>query len=571
MSSQTEQIKAKLSIADVVGSYLKLERAGGNFKARCPFHNEKTPSFYVSPSRDSYHCFGCSRGGDIFSFVQEIEGVDFLGSLEVLAARAGVELKPVDLRAKSETERQYAVIEEAAKFYHTNLLQSAEAKDYLKKRNIKEETVRGFRLGFARPEWGTLYEHLARKGFKDEEMEKAGLVIRTSQSIRHAGGRYYDRFRGRVVFPLCDGSGRVVGFSGRILIQSGDHEEAKYINTPQTPLYDKSRVLFGYDKARQEIRKQDACVLVEGQMDLVSSHQAGVKNCVAVSGTALTGEHLNLIKRMTDNLIVTLDADAAGISASKKSFLLALEKDFKVKAALLPDGLDPADLIAKDENEWRAAVSTSIPIIEFLINSLMRRNYNRLDLSINIEKEVLPFVEAIQSSIEQGYYVDKISNVTGIKDDYIIACLKKLSSQRQNEVREVEPEPVKQIGSKINLIERKLFGLMYWFEGRPEAAVAEFPERLAALLGGRFNAKKAEYDDRRDELSLEAELTYDGNEFLAQETADLLSAWREESVREEMAELLTKLKAEPDNAEYLRRLQDLGREKEALKKAGGGT
>lgn len=571
MSSQTEQIKAKLSIAEVIGSYVKLEKAGGNFKARCPFHNEKTPSFYVSPSRDSYHCFGCNRGGDIFTFVQEIEGLDFLGSLEVLARRAGVELKPVDVKARGESDRLHAVLEEAAKFYHTNLLQNSEAKEYLKKRKITEETVRSFRLGYSQPDWGTLYDHLKQKGFSDDEIEKTGLSIRTSQSVRHAGGRFYDRFRGRVMFPLNDQSGRPVGFSGRILVPNKEREEAKYINSPQTALYDKSRILFGYDKAKQEIRRQDFCVLVEGQMDLISSHQAGVKNCVAVSGTALTAHHLNLVKRLSDNLVMAFDGDTAGISAARKGIDLALSLGMEVKIALLPDGLDPADLVAQDEASWARAVATATNVIDFYLAALARKGYDPRTLNKKIAEEVLPYVARLGNIIDQAHFIGKIAAFVGTKEEPVWDELKKIRLEPVDSVREAAAvagetanEPARY--SRQAMMERKLFGLLYWAENLPD-----LESKLAAVLGAdQFAKKSTEYANEKDTLSLEAELSYDGNEFLASEVEDLLAGLKEELLGEELSGLLGKIRLanlpDDEQARCLARIQEIGKERENLKR-----
>jgi DNA primase len=573
MSSQTEQIKSKLSVVDVIGSYVKLEKAGGNFKARCPFHNEKTPSFYVSPSRDSFHCFGCNKGGDIFSFVQEIEGLDFLGALEVLAVRAGIELKPVDLKARSENERLYALLDEAAKHFHLKLLGSQEAKQYLKDRHLTEETVRRFRLGFAKPDWNSLGDFLTRKGFREEEIEKAGLAIRSSGSLRHAGGRYYDRFRGRIMFPLSDTSGRVVGFSGRLLAVDPEREEAKYINTPQTALYDKSRVLFGYDKAKQSIRKLDHCVLVEGQMDLVSSHQAGVENCVAVSGTALTAYHLNLIKRLTDNLVMAFDGDTAGISAARRGVVMALNLDMEVKIALLPDGLDPADLVSQDGDSWAKAVAGAVHVIDFCLAAFGRKpTDDRRILIKRVTEDVLPFVAAIPNSIRQAEFVSKIASFVGVREEAIWDELKKVRLP----AAEAESAPLntpnakedKPLNSRADMIERKLFGLWYWQTGGRAGETGPLAEKLSKIIE-KFPAKAPEYEQRRNELALEAELSYDGNEFLDTEIDDLCANLIDERLREEQVELLARLREAgargEDHSALLARAQEIGKERERLK------
>ena len=296
MATPVEQIKERLGIEDVIGSYVKLERSGKNLKAKCPFHNEKTASFYITPDRGTYYCFGCGVKGDIFTFVEQFEGLDFMGALKLLAERAGVELTDRRLyggkssaEVRNEKDQLYKIMEDAASFYEKMLYASgsssfasaaAEARAYIKKRGITEETAKKFRLGFAPLEWRTLATYLKSKGYSDMDMEKAGLAKRPDEGGQKSP---YDRFRDRIMFPISDSSGRVIAFSGRIL--HDDEKSAKYLNSPDTPLYTKSTVLYGIDKAKQEIRRLNYTIFVEGQMDLVLAHQAGTMNTVAVSGT----------------------------------------------------------------------------------------------------------------------------------------------------------------------------------------------------------------------------------------------------------------------------------------------
>ena len=357
MPSPVEDIKSRLAAADVVGSYVRLVKAGQNFKALCPFHNEKTPSFYVSPARDIWHCFGCSKGGDIFAFIKEIEGVDFPEALELLASRAGVILKKEDPRLLTERRRYFFLLEEAVKFYEAELAKRRDVLDYLKERGLKEETIKSFRLGYAPQSWDGALAHLRGMDFRAEEAERAGLAI-ISQNPE-ARSRFYDRFRGRIMFPIADGAGRTIGFSGRIYEkdlpknESPENAGGKYINTPNTLLFDKSRVLYLWDRAKNEIRQSDACILVEGQMDALMSHQAGIRNVVATSGTALGQGHLNLIRRLTSKLFLAFDADAAGELATKRGVDLVLSSGFDVHIMEVPGGKDPADAIrANPEPIW---------------------------------------------------------------------------------------------------------------------------------------------------------------------------------------------------------------------------
>jgi DNA primase len=319
--STVDTIKDRLSITDVVGAYVKLEKAGANLKGLCPFHQEKTPSFMVSPARSSYYCFGCGAKGDIFSFVEQFEGLDFMGALKVLADRAGVEIEKQDPSAKTERERLFHIMEHASLFYHKDLSDDNAAKEYLKKRGVEVQTIRAWRLGYAPLEWRSLYNYLLSKGFKAQEMLKAGLV-------KPADNGFYDTFRSRIVFPIANIGGRIVAFSGRIF--PVDDTSAKYLNSPETSLFNKSAVLYGYDKAKFEIRKKNSAILVEGQMDLILSHQVGITNTVATSGTAFTELHAGLIKRFAEKLIICYDGDKAGVSSALRAAIVALRCGLEV-------------------------------------------------------------------------------------------------------------------------------------------------------------------------------------------------------------------------------------------------
>ena len=370
MRSKVEQIKSKLNIVDVVGSYLKLEKAGGNLKARCPFHNEKTPSFFVSPSRDSFHCFGCNKGGDIFEFVKEVEGIEFVDALKILAERAGVKLVNEDRSQRSEKGRLISAIENATRFYQGELKKNTPAKEYILKRGLTEKTVDEFKVGVAPDSWRAIYEHLRNLQFTDSEIEKTGLVIRSPKG-------FYDRFRNRIMFPINNVSGVTIGFSGRILptINQTAQDTAKYINSPQTDLYDKSKVLFGFDRGRVLMRTEDTCILVEGQMDLIMSHQAGHLNTVAVSGTALTDEHLKNIKRLANKLVLAFDGDQAGFKASQRGINLALGMGFDVRIAKLPNDVDPADLILENSENWSNSVKNARHVVDFCLEVLESRGF----------------------------------------------------------------------------------------------------------------------------------------------------------------------------------------------------
>ena len=414
MSSSVEKIKEKLDVQDVIGSYIKVERAGGNFKANCPFHNEKTPSFFISPSRGTYYCFGCGAKGDIFTFVQEFEGTDFIGSLKILADRAGITLEQVNPKEKSESDRLHEVLELATQYFEKNLTENSKAIEYLTNRGLTEETRNSWRIGYAPNEWRALHTYLKTLKVTDSELEAVGLIKR-SEKAREDGS--YDVFRGRIIFPIFDPSGKVIAFSGRIFDDVPD--APKYLNSPETKLFNKSETLYGFDRAKTSIRKKDYSILVEGQMDLLMSHQAGFSNTVASSGTAFTEAHLIKLGRLSSKILFVYDSDSAGFHAALKSGALALSLGMEVKLAQLPKGTDPAELILKDENAWIDAMKNSKHLIDFYLDNLVQEKLDPRKLAKEVEKKVLPYVSKLKSSIEQSHYVSLISKRTGIREDAI--------------------------------------------------------------------------------------------------------------------------------------------------------
>src|SRR3990167_7112451 len=347
MSDNIAKIKERLSVVDVISGYIKVQKSGINFKARCPFHNEKTPSFYISPERQIWHCFGCQKGGDIFGFVKEIEGVEFPEALRILAQRAGVKLESFDPTVQDAKAVLYEICETAARFFEKQLHGSSVGKKalaYLKDRGLHESTSREFRLGFAPEGWHNLSNFLRDCGYKEKDIIDSGMSIK-----KDGGTDIHDRFRSRIIFPIADANDRIVGFTGRIFGDNHPVDVGKYINSPQTPIYDKNRVLYGLNKAKIEARKADRCLLVEGNMDAIMSHQAGVKNVAATSGTALTPSQLQLLQRYTNNLDLCFDIDQAGLTATRRGIGLALSQNFNIKIVHLqdPQCKDPADYVKK--------------------------------------------------------------------------------------------------------------------------------------------------------------------------------------------------------------------------------
>lgn len=540
MASSVEQIKARLSIVDVVSSYLKLDKAGINYRGRCPFHNEKTPSFFVSPARGSYHCFGCNRGGDIISFVQEIEGLDFLDALKSLAERAGVELEPLS-RAPKTDNRLYTLLDEATKFYFKQLTSEPKALEYLYERGLTKETIKSWRLGLAVEAWRNLSDYLAGRGYREDEMVKTGLVVPQSPSAgTRASG--YDRFRSRIMFPIANPVGKIVGFSGRIFPNKDD--VAKYINSPQTEVYDKSRILYGYDRAKQAMRRADFCIFVEGQMDLLMAHQAGTINTVAVSGTALTADHVRLVKRLTDNVVLAYDYDLAGLSASRRAIDLLRIEGLTVKIAKLPSGQDPAEVIKANPKVWTEAIKEAKHYIDFMIDALQEEGKKGLDLNLAINDYVLPYIKALEKKMEQAHFVAKLANLLSIGEESIWSDLQKIKIEGSGQNLEVSPPSSVPVMTRARQIEERLFGLYFWLVSQGKTEQAD--EEVAKLLSAEdFTKKKKDYEEISDRLALAAELVYDPESDLLKEIGDLSRNWQEERLKGELREtLLTIQKAE---------------------------
>ncbi|MDD4409514.1 MAG: DNA primase [Candidatus Pacebacteria bacterium] len=438
MSSEIEEIKSRLNIVDVLSGYIKLEKAGINYRACCPFHKEKTPSFFVSPSRQLWHCFGgCNEGGDMFKFVMKIENVEFKEALKILAHKAGVELKTVNVeqekRQKTEKETCASICELSAKFFELYLEKTSigkKAEEYLKDRGLSDVTIKEWRLGYSTNSWSKLAEFLIGKGFERSDIVKAGVAIEKE------GNKFFDRFRGRIIFPICDMSGRVVGFTGRIFGENND--SAKYLNTPNTILYDKSKIIFGLDKAKESIRENEFCILVEGNMDCIMSHQAGMKNCVAVSGTALTEQHLNILKRYTNKLVLSFDMDFAGNNATKKAIRQAQLLDFEIKIVPSFGEKDPADIILHEGGErWKEIVAESKPINEFYFDSAIKsRDPKDIKDKKLIASDFLPIIKQMLSNIERAYWIGKISDVLDISERDIIKELETIRIEEGIQERE---------------------------------------------------------------------------------------------------------------------------------------
>ncbi len=565
MASSVEQIKERLSVEDVLGGYIKLDRAGKNLKAKCPFHNEKTPSFFVSPERGSYYCFGCGAKGDIFTFVEQFESVDFPGALKILADKAGVVLEKFSPKTTDKKERLYVILEEAAQFYEKNIGNEELALEYLKNRGLTEKTIKEWRIGYVRDEWRTAYDHLKSKGFTENEMERAGI-------IKSENGKTYDRFRGRIMFPIRDGAGRVVGFSGRILQK--DTDAAKYLNSPQTEVFDKSKILYGYDKAKQSIRKADYSILVEGQMDEIMSHQAGFTNAVASSGTALTPEHLALLKRISNKIIMSFDSDTAGAKAAERAWALAIASGMDVKIAEIPEGYDPADLILKDKEKFKEVLKSSKHLIDFLIGKITSEIKDQKKLWSTIKKQILPYIALLESTTEKAQYVSKIAALVGVKDEFVWDDLKKVKIDAEFE-KPAEKESRIEVDEKLlkkGSVERSLASILAMEASEGEKVeqvdiLKKIKETAGEIFLGKF---KEEFEKGANELAFEALAYYSDfdKEKLKKEIAYLLLALEEEHLKQESVGLAMEISKEADEEKkksLLIRHTEISRKRERIR------
>jgi DNA primase len=434
MQDAKEEVRSRLNIEDVIGEYVQLKRAGRNFKGLSPFTSERTPSFTVSPEKHIWHDFSSGKGGDIFAFVMEVEGLDFREALEQLARKAGVDLSLYDSKQAGDIakirRRLVEANELACRYYQQSLLKNQHALEYVfKKRGLSKDIVQEFKIGYAPDNGDAAVRFLTKKGFSTKELAEAGLTNRF-------GG---DIFRGRMTVPLMDAGGQVIGFTGRIL--TDDPKAPKYLNTPQTLIYDKSRHVFGLSQAKEAIRTQDFAVIVEGNLDVVSSHQAGVKNVVASAGTALTQWHLKALSRLTHDVRLSFDADKAGLAATERAIPLAQEVGAELLIISLPEGAkDPDELIQQDVGAWKRVTESGEPAVDWVL----RQYALRVDMATAAGKrqfttESLGVVSKLSDSVEQEHYLQQISKLTDTSLEAINAKLKAGPVEQSAPLKRVKP------------------------------------------------------------------------------------------------------------------------------------
>jgi DNA primase len=423
--NELEEIKNKIDIVEYIGKYVTLKQAGRNFKGCCPFHNEKTPSFMVSPEKQIFHCFGCGKGGDVFTFTEEIEGVDFPTALREMAEKAGVKLPERSGARREPTDKLFEINNQACELYEKELWSERNKKvlKYLLDRGMSEKTIKAFRLGFAPSSGDIVIKELGSIGYTNEELLKAGIVKESARGGQDS--RLRDQFFNRITFPIMNAGGRVVGFTARVL----DDSLPKYVNTPETAIYHKSSVLFGFDKAKEQIRKQNHVIIVEGQMDAIFSYQAGVKNVVASSGTALTEAHLDLIKRFTKNIKMSFDVDMAGQSATRRAIELAWERDFNIKVIAVPEGKDPADLVKADPKKWVDACRKAKYVVDYIFDSTFSKyNITNIVDKKQATRELLATINKLPDPVERDHYLNLLATKIGVSSAALEAALAKVKS-----------------------------------------------------------------------------------------------------------------------------------------------
>lgn len=478
---QLDEIKSKIDIVEFVGQYLPLKKAGRNFRSVCPFHGDKDPSLIVSPDKQIWHCFGCGIGGDVFGFLMKKEGIEFVDALGQLAERAGVELKtrPRDWGVKS---KLLAINELAAKFFEKYLVDTAagrQAENYLINRGLNADTITKFRVGYAPAGWDFLLKFLRRKEFTIEEIEKAGVIV-------NRNNKQYDKFRHRLMFPITDVSGRVVGFTGRVL---DNDDQPKYLNSPETPIFNKGRILYGLSFTKESIQDKKTAVLVEGQMDALSSYQAGVTNVVASSGTALTLEQLDILRRHAETLILALDADGAGSEATKRAIELASAKDIEVKVAILEGFKDPDECVKANPAKWRAIVEAAVPIVDFYIDYAVKKyGLSSVNDKKKVVAEVLPAINLLGSPVEKDQYVKKLAEVLNVNSTNLYEALKGLGTNRPG-IRGANNKPARKTEAPSAPVATKPMDKADWLERRILGMLIFRPIYLGNFQGELNNLK----------------------------------------------------------------------------------
>jgi len=454
MESQVDEVKSKVDIASLIGEYVQLKKTGRNYKALCPFHKEKTPSFMVNSDRQIFKCFGCNEGGDAFAFLKRMEGMEFGEALRFLANRTGVRLK--EYKASPEEEKKETLLKinvAATEAYHYLLTKhpiGKKAREYLRKRKINEASINSFKLGYASGQKNFLFQYLVKKGYSPQDLNMAGLTTVSQEGVT-------DRFRNRIIFPIFDSQDRPIAFSGRNL----GNEEPKYLNSPETPTFHKSQALYGLNLAKTEIKKEKNAVLVEGNLDVISSHQVGVVNTVAPLGTALTSEQVSMLQRFAENLLFAFDTDLAGDAAAKRGIDIAENAGLNIRVVQLEESKDPDDLIRKNPALWKKAVKEAVPIYDYFIDSAIRKyGAAGAENKRKVANEVLMELASLEDEILKAHYLQALAFKLGVEETILRLALEKFQKNKgeKGSIQEILEKPLSEKGAF--LIEKYLLALI---------------------------------------------------------------------------------------------------------------
>ncbi len=562
---QLEEIKSRVDIVQFISELVPLKKAGRNFKGLCPFHSEKTSSFVVSPERQIWHCFGaCQTGGDIFGFLMRRENMEFPEALRTLAKRAGVTLKSYQSTEKTaQKELIYELNHLAGEFYSYILLShkvGETARKYLEKRKVSKASIKLFNLGYAPDSWDSLIQFMQKKGYKLPDLATAGLVTVSEKN------HYFDRFRGRVMFTLYDHRGNAVGFAGRLL--DPDAKEAKYVNTAETPVYIKGNILYGLNTTKEEIKKENSAIVVEGEIDAIQSYQTGVRNVVAIKGSALTEMQVNLLKRYSENVILSLDTDLAGDAAAHRGIQIADKAGLNIKVATFDGAKDPDELIKKDPGLWRKAIGKAAPFYDYVIdNAAQKYDPKTADGKKRIVLEVAKFLAPIENAIVKTHYLKKLAKLVEVQQTDVE---KEVDKQARREglgaqIKEPEVAPPVAGETRRSKLERYLLAILFQTEDRPRLGGVKFSNIALAKIYKKFQAAKnistadfikalpTELQPLADELYLyELGEEHESMEKITKELTEL-------TIREKMEELSRKINKAKDSEEEDKLTQELNR------------
>ncbi len=555
MSSDTAQlIKDKLDIVDFLRQYVELKPAGKNFKARCPFHKEKTPSFMISPERQSWHCFGsCNEGGDIITFLMKYENIEFYDALKILAEKAGIEIKTSANRDFRSQNSLYVVMEAAKNFYKETLEKTPVVQEYLKDRGLKSETIKEFEIGFAPELSDGVTRHLLKAGFAIADIEKAGLAVKTER------GTYWDRFRGRVMFPIYNHFGKTVAFTGRILPGNENPNLGKYVNSPETPIFQKSKILYGLHKTKGDIRDAKSAVLVEGQMDLLMMWQDGVKNVVATSGTALTSDHLTVLKRLADELVLSFDSDEAGQIAAERAIDLANTEDFSVKLLTIDDKelKDPADVAKNKPGLLAELVAKAKVAMDYYFHKYVKKDAGDTKSRKQNIRIVLSKIKNLPSPIDRNHWLKELAAIVKIEERILMEEMEMLSETvKALSGKEVQrPDMMSKKMTRREMVAQRLLGIMFHLKGDLkllEEHLKYLPDDHAEIYKGFLQQDEARIQTDLKELMSAISLRFSFEnqhieaDALKKEMENLLRELKVEYLRDkrqQISELIRKLEA----------------------------